>query len=63
MTPGCLVTKLKKLLKDKKRLRGMQKNALRIGSTGSAAKIASYIFNGDYYETYMSPNGSKQKKL
>ena len=55
--------KIEKLLKDKKRLRRMQKNALRIGSTGSADKIASYIFNGDYYDTYMSPNGSKQKKL
>ena len=51
--------KIEKILKDKKRLASLKKNAKRIGSTDSADKIAKYIFNADYYDTYMSPNARR----
>ena len=51
--------KIEKILKDKKRLASLKKNAKRIGSNDSADKIAKYIFNADYYNTYMSPNARR----
>ena len=40
--------KIQKVLRDRKKLKSMQKNAKRIGSTNATEKIAKYVLEGEY---------------
>jgi processive 1,2-diacylglycerol beta-glucosyltransferase len=43
--------KIQKVLRDRKKLAAMQKNAKRIGTTDAAEKIAKYVLAAEYNNT------------